>query len=92
MMGGLEGGFCFGWAVTIRSGSEEDMSAIGSNFSFVGEGRMVKVKGSDSPVNQSESLLVERVGRVFGRAGVTKGGGWLADGKLYGGGWLNAGG
>ncbi|KAL8881269.1 MAG: hypothetical protein Q9192_007833 [Flavoplaca navasiana] len=67
------------------------MSATGSNFSFVGEGRMVKVKGSDSPVNQSESLLVERVGRVRGRSWVSRGGSWLADGKIYGGEWLNAG-
>lgn len=92
MMGGLGGGCCFGWAATIRSGNEEDMSPTGSSFSFVGEGRRVKVKGSDSPVNQSESLLVERVGRVFGRSGGTKGGSWIGDGEMYGGGWLSAGG
>ena len=59
MMGGLD---CFPMAAPVRSGREEVISSIGLSFSLVGDGMIVKVNGSDSPVNQSESLLVDRVG------------------------------
>lgn len=58
MMGGLD---CFPMAAPVRSEGEV-ISSIGSSFSLVGDGMIVKVNGSDSPVNQSESLLVDRVG------------------------------
>lgn len=64
----------FSWIAGRYSGWEAVIALTGLSPSLLGEGRMAKAIGSDSPMNQSESLVVESVGRVCWTFLVSRGG------------------